>query len=392
MFVIGLEFDFGKIRSHGQRAGLISFSGIALPFGLGLVLGRWMHGYFPQTNITSFSLFIAAAISITAIPILGRIMIEFNLHRTYMGVLTITAAAIDDILGWICLAIVSAIVASHFEILMVARMLVLTAVFALFTIKVIRPLAIRYMTASVIENNGELNLTTFAILLVTIFGCAVVTNLIGIFSLFGPFILGAAIYDQTELKEAVFQRLKDFITVFFLPIFFTYTGLHTDMGSFGSGVMWLVLAALLFVSFFGKMAGCFVAARLSGLPNRQAACVGIMMNARALMGLIAANIGREMGAITGEVYCMLVLMCALSTIVTWPILRRLIPGTEMGEAFNESEYMQSKLKSQPLVAGHMRPRIDSGPQTDGIGSISLARRAAERFPASTDRAVRPSES
>jgi len=345
MFVIGLEFDFGKIKSYGRSAGIISFSGIVLPFGMGYLLGHWMHGYFPQTNITSFSLFIAAAISITAIPILGRIMIEFNLHKTQMGVLTITAAAIDDILGWVCLAVVSAIVAAHFDAMMIVQMLGLTAVFALVTLKVIRPLTIRYMVAAVEKNNGQLDLTTFAILLVTIFGCAVTTNLIGIFSLFGPFILGAAIYDQEILKQAIFHRLKDFVTVFFLPIFFTYTGLHTDMGSLGSGVMWLVLLALLVVSFSGKFVGCFVAARLSGLDNRQAACVGIMMNTRALMGLIAANIGREMGAITPEVYCMLVIMCALSTVVTWPILRRLIPGTEMGEAFEQSEYMQNKRRS-----------------------------------------------
>jgi Kef-type K+ transport system membrane component KefB len=148
------------------------------------------------------------------------------------------------------------------------------------------------------------------------------------------------------LKQAIFTRIKDFITVFFLPIFFTYTGLHTDMGSLGSGPMWMLLAALLLVAFFGKIVGCFVAARLSGLPSRQAACVGIMMNARALMGLIAANLGREMGAITPEVYCMLVIMCAVSTIMTWPILRRLIPGTEMEEAYNQSEFMRSRLAHQ----------------------------------------------
>lgn len=349
LFVIGLEFDFSKIHSHGRPAGLISFSGIALPFSLGLALGHWMHGYFPNSNVTSLSLFIAAAISITAIPTLGRILIEFNLHRTYMGVLTITAAAIDDILGWICLAVVSAIVAANFHPLMVIEMLGFTVLFAVFATKVIRPLVIVYLTPAVIRNDGQLGVNSFAILLVGIFGCAVITNKIGIFSLFGPFILGAALFDQTELKEAVFNRLKDFISVFFLPIFFTYAGLHTDMSSLGSGAMWLCLGALLLVSFLGKTFGCFVAARLSGFDSRQSACVGVMMNARGLMGLIAANLGREMGAIPGQVYCMLVVMCALSTIATWPALRRLIPGTEMGEAYLESESMREKLHGSAAI-------------------------------------------
>jgi Kef-type K+ transport system membrane component KefB len=318
---------------------------------MGWFLGHWMSGYFPGVNATSFSLFIAAAISITAIPILGRIMIEFNLHRTQMGVLTITAAAIDDILGWTCLAAVSAIVASNFDPVSIVEMVVFTLIFALVVIKGIRPLLIRYVVPAVKKNNNRLDLTTFAIMLILIFGCAIATNKIGIFSLFGPFILGAAIYDQIELREAIFERLKDFITVFFLPIFFTYTGLHTDMGDLGAGSMWILLVALLFVSFFGKFVGCYVAAKLSGLPTKESACVGVMMNARALMGLIAANLGREMGAITPPVYCMLVIMCALSTIVTWPLLRRLIPGTEMGEAYMQSEYMVNKLRTASPVSG-----------------------------------------
>jgi len=155
-------------------------------------------------------------------------------------------------------------------------------------------------------------------------------------------MLGAVLYDQVKFREAVFHHMKDFITAFFLPIFFTFTGLHTDMGSLGSGIMWVALGLLLFVSFFGKFVGCFFAAKLSGFKNRQAAAIGIMMNTRALMGLIAANIGREMGAITQPVYCMLVLMCVLSTIVTSPVLRRLIHGTEMEAPYRDSEYVSSR--------------------------------------------------
>ena len=345
MFLIGMEFDFGDVKTHGRSAGLVSTSGIVIPFALGAGFGYWLHPQFPQTNQLAFCLFIATAVSITAIPILGRMMIEFNLTRTDVGVLTITAAAIDDALGWICLAIVSAIVKSKLDPTATTTMIVMTGVFAVALVKVIRPLAIKAIKYQFEREEGKLGLNGLAILIVAILSCAAITNKIGISSLFGPFMLGAALYDQVEFREAVFFKMKDFITAFLLPIFFTFTGLHTDMGSLGSGSMWIALAVLLFVSFFGKFVGCFAAARLSGFKNREAAAIGIMMNTRALMGLIAANIGRESGAITQPVYCMLVLMCVLSTIVTSPVLRRLIRGTELEGPYRDSEYVKSRRKS-----------------------------------------------
>jgi len=342
MFIIGIEFDFGNVKKHGKSAGLVSLSGIVLPFALGVGFGIWLHPQFPQTDATAFSLFIGTAVSITAIPILGRILIEFNLTRTDVGVLTITAAAIDDALGWICLAVVSAIVSSHLNPVATLEMIAYVILFAVVLIKVVRPLAIKAIEAELKRKGGHLGLDGLAALVVAILGCAAITNKIGISSLFGPFMLGAALYDQVAFRESAFRSMKDFITAFFLPIFFTFTGLHTDMGTLGNGLMWIALGLLLFVSFFGKLAGCFVAAKLSGFPNRQAAAIGVMMNTRALMGLIAANIGREMGAITQPVYCMLVLMCVISTIMAAPLLRRLIVGTEMEKPYRDSEYVTSR--------------------------------------------------
>jgi len=342
MFIIGIEFDFGNVKKHGKSAGLVSLSGIVLPFALGVGFGIWLHPQFPQTDATAFSLFIGTAVSITAIPILGRILIEFNLTRTDVGVLTITAAAIDDALGWICLAVVSAIVGSHLNPVATLEMIAYVVLFAVILIKVVRPLAIKAIDAELKRKGGHLGLDGLAALVVAILGCAAITNKIGISSLFGPFMLGASLYDQVAFRESAFRSMKDFITAFFLPIFFTFTGLHTDMGTLGNGLMWIALGLLLFVSFFGKLAGCFVAAKLSGFPNRQAAAIGVMMNTRALMGLIAANIGREMGAITQPVYCMLVLMCVISTIMAAPLLRRLIVGTEMEKPYRDSEYVTSR--------------------------------------------------
>lgn len=340
MFLIGIEFDFGNVKKYGKSAGLVSLSGIVLPFLLGVWFGFWLHPQFPQTNALAFSLFIGTAVSITAIPILGRILIEFNLTRTNMGVLTITAAAIDDALGWIVLAVVSAIVTSKLNAVATAQMVGEVILLAIVLLIVVRPLAGRLIQKELASNGDQMSLNGLAVLLVAILVCAAITNKIGISSLFGPFMLGAVLYDQIEFREKIFHSMKNFITAFFLPIFFTFTGLHTDMGSLGG--LWVACGILLFLSFFGKLAGCYVAARLSGFKHRQAASIGVMMNTRALMGLIAANIGREMGAITPPVYCMLVLMCVASTIVTAPVLRRLIRGTELQEPYSESEYVRSR--------------------------------------------------
>lgn len=341
MFLIGLEFDFGNIKAHGRGAGLVSIMGIVLPFALGFGFAMWLHPQFPETNRLAFCLFIGTAVSITAIPILGRILIEFNLTRTDVGVLTITAAAIDDALGWVCLAVVSAIVGAKLNPLATVQMIVEVALVAVVLIKLVRPITIRLIQKE-LQRNGQLSLNGLAAVVVAILTSAAITNKIGISSLFGPFMLGAILYDQAEFIERVFHNLKSFVTAFFLPIFFTFTGLHTDMGTLGSRLMWIALALLVFISFFGKFVGCYTAARFSGFANRQAAAIGVMMNARALMGLIAANIGREMGAITAPVYCMLVVMCVLSTIATAPALRRLIPGTEMAGPYAESEYVVSR--------------------------------------------------
>ena len=349
MFLIGLEFDFGHIRAHGKTATLVALSGIALPFVLGLSISLWMHPYFPTVDKIGFSLFLAVALSITAIPVLGRVMVEFNIQRTELGVLTITAAAMDDALGWILLAVVSAVIGAHFEIAATLKMLALTALFTAGMGLVVRPLLVRWIQTVVDPQTGQLSLNGLAVTLVILFLCAAATNLIGIFSIFGAFVLGVILYDQHAFREAIFTRLKDFVTVFFLPIFFTFTGLYTDMGSLDSGRLWLFLAAVLAASFIGKFCGCLLGAKLSGLGTRQAACIGIMMNTRGLMGLIAANVGLQMGVVPKPVYCMLVLMCVVSTVMLSPVLRRLIPGTELYPAFQASEFYQETQRGKAVV-------------------------------------------
>ena len=341
MFLIGLEFDFGHLRSHGHIAVSVSLAGILLPFGLGLAVAQVLHPYVGQNiNRLGFSLFVATALSITALPVLGRMLVEFNLGRTRLGSLTITAAAADDATGWTLLALVSAIVRSSFDPFATLTMVAETLAFASFMILAVRPLLRRWTTRTFETGGGEISLSALAFLLILIFTAAAITNVIGVFSVFGAFLLGAILYDQHEFREAVMRRLRDFVTVFFLPIFFTYTGLRTDIGVMHGGLLWALCGLVLVAAIAGKIGGCTAAALFNGLPSREAWSVGVLMNTRGLMELIVVNLGHEMGVIPPSVFFMLVLMAVVTTYMTSPLLRRLIRKTELEPEFLASSFMQ----------------------------------------------------
>lgn len=327
MFIVGLEFDFGHLKTIGRTAAGVAIAGIALPFALGAGLAYAIHSHVAsQYNLYGFVLFMATALSITAIPILGRIMMEFDITRTPLGVLTISAAAVDDAIGWVLLAAVSAAVQGSFSFVPVLKMLGLTTTFVAATLFVVRPLVIHWAKKELHSNNGELSLLSFSIVLLLVLSSAIITNSIGVFSIFGPFVLGASLCDQKELSSAIRRRLEQFVTAFFLPVFFTYTGLRTNIGSLDTLFLWVVCGLVVTVAILGKMVGCGAAARLGGLSWRESACVAIMMNTRALMGLIAVNIGRDLGVIPDTIFCIMVVMAIVTTVTTAPALRWLLPG------------------------------------------------------------------
>ena len=325
MFIVGLEFDFGHLRTIGRTAAGVALAGIALPFGMGACLAWCIHSLVAaEYSLPGFVLFMATALSITAIPILGRIMMEFGITRTTLGVLTISAAAVDDAIGWMLLAAVSAAVRGSFSLLPVLQMLGWTALFIAAVFFVVRPIVCHWSQRILDDNNGVLRLVPFSIVLLLVLTSAVLTNWIGIFSIFGPFVLGASLCDQPALQKAIRLRLEDFVTAFFLPVFFTYTGLRTDIGTLDSMFLWAVCGLVVTVAIVGKVVGCGAAARLSGLSWRDSASVAIMMNTRALMGLIAVNIGRDLGVIPDTIFCIMVIMAIVTTLMTSPILRRLL--------------------------------------------------------------------
>jgi Kef-type K+ transport system membrane component KefB len=343
MFLIGLEFDFGLLDGSSRTALSISAAGIMLPFSLGVVLGTWMHSQMNlQVDAREFVLFVATALSITAMPVLGRIMIEFNMARTRLGALTITAAAMDDAAGWLLLALVSSIVGSQFHPVRLVLAAVEVVGYLLLMTLVIRPLLLRWVSRVMRDSGGELSVNALAQLMVFFLASAAITNAIGIFAVFGAFVMGGILYGQAEFRAAVNRRMRDFVTVFFLPVFFTYTGLRTDIGSMRGGQVWIICAVVILVASAGKVGGCGLAAKLSGLTWREASSVGVMMNTRGLMELIVLNTGYDLGIIPKPIFFILVTMAVVTTYITAPVLSRLIRGTEMQPYFEASPFMQGR--------------------------------------------------
>lgn len=330
MFMVGLEFDFGHLRNSGRAAASIAIAGIVVPFALGSAVAYWLHPQLAsETPLVGFVLFFATALSITAIPILGRIMIDLGIQRTRLGVLTITAAAVDDVLGWILLAAVSALVRGGFEWQSMLAMIASVAAFVVFVFVVTRALGRKLVPNSISDRPNST--AALAVVITLVLLCAALTQALGVFSIFGPFVLGAALSTHQEFGLWVNRQLRPLVYALLLPVFFTHTGLRTDVGDLDSLWLWGVCGLVILAATIGKVIGCGVPARYCGLSWSETAAVAVMMNTRALMGLVAINIGRELGVVPPSVFTMLVFMAIATTLTTVPLLRRLLGLASFGK-------------------------------------------------------------
>jgi len=349
LFLIGLEFDFSHLHRHGKSALAISLAGVVLPFALGVGLAHLLHPVVAaDVPFLGFALFFGTSLSITAIPVLGRIMLELGITRTQLGTITIAAAAVDDAGGWILLATIAAVARSAFDPRRILWMVAETLGFALLMIFVARPALRRWVAHVVRPGDGELSINALVVLVALIFVSAIATNLIGIFAVFGAFILGAVLSGEEAFRIAVNRRLRDFVAAFFLPVFFTYTGLRTDVGSLGSYSLWLWCGLVAVTAVLSKFGGCGLAALASRYSWRESACIGALMNTRGLMALIVINLGKDLGVVPDSVYCMLILMALATTIVTTPAVLWLMRGTELEPHIRGSGFVPPRA-SEPLT-------------------------------------------
>lgn len=332
MFQIGLEFDFAHLTERRNRRAVlaVSIAGLVAPFGLGLVFAHLAPASLVVTpDRLGFSLFVATAFSITALPILGRIMIEFELTRSPLGVIAISAAAVNDVVGWLLLALVTAMsTAALVPSEMLLRVLGVVA-FGAVCWWGVRPLLERFVESQMAQmasgGTRQMPSALMGVLIAAIFLAGMTTYTLGIFAIFGGFMMGVLLHRQVEFVALWNDKVGAFVNVFFLPVFFTFTGLRTDIGSLSSGSAWGWCALLVALATLGKFGACWLAARWSGLGPLESRIVGVMMNTRALMELIIINVGYDLGVIGREVFTMLVLMAIFSTVITTPALRRWLP-------------------------------------------------------------------
>jgi Kef-type K+ transport system membrane component KefB len=327
MFQVGMEFDFGHVTARSRTVTAVSLLGIVAPMLGGLLAGGWLHRtYAPEINRFGFLLFVCIAMSISALPIMGRILLEMKLERTALGALAISSAAIDDVIGWVLLAMATALVSAQFSgwrLLLQAGGVV---VFFLFLMYVVGPWLRRvWRKAAPVGVRHTMRPDFLALLLIVLFACALITNALGVFSIFGAFLLGVALHQEPTLVLAWREKFQHFVLVALVPIFFTNTGLHTQVGALNTPLLWTGCAVVLLVAVAGKLGGCFLGARLTGQSLRESACIAALMNTRALMGLVAINVGLELKLLNREMFTMFVLMALLTTVMTGPLLRWWLP-------------------------------------------------------------------
>lgn len=327
MFQIGLEFDFSHLSARRNRTAVMwiaSFSLVA-PFVLGFIVGQASAATLsPGAHPLGTALFVATAFSITALPILGRIMMEFNMTRTPIGVIAISAAAINDVIGWLLLALITTLTLSNFDAPSFALKVVLVLGFFLASWFLIRPLMKRILHRCD-AHSGALSHNLLGIVLAGIFLSAMTTYQLGIFAIFGGFMMGVLLHDEHAFVRAWTARISPFVMVFFLPIFFTYTGLRTNIGSLDTLGAWGWCALIILLATAGKFGGAYLAARLAGMNHHEGKVMGVMMNTRALMELIVINVGYDLGVISQQMFTILVIMAIFSTVVTSPLLRVWLP-------------------------------------------------------------------
>jgi Kef-type K+ transport system membrane component KefB len=327
MFQIGVDFEFGHLKAARNRraTATVAIASICVPFALGVMIGEASAPILaPGIDPLTYSLFLGVALAITAVPILGRILREYGLNQTEIGVVAISAAAINDVVGWVLLAGVSAYATARFSTLQmslqVGGLIVLMAVLWL----VLRPL-VDYLLRKLPIRDGELPSNLMAIVLCLIFALAIWTFQLGIFAIFGGFAAGLLFHRHLPFVEAWRRQVGQFVLVFFLPIFFTFTGLRTNILGLTGATDLEWLAIMLAAAILGKVIPVYVGGRMAGFSHHESTILGSLMNTRALMELIVLNIGFDLGFIPQDVFTMMVVMAVVTTVMTGPLLKILLP-------------------------------------------------------------------
>jgi Kef-type K+ transport system membrane component KefB len=319
MFIVGLELDNRMLRKQAFEAVIISHASILIPFSLGIFISFFLYPLYSsqQTGFYSFALFMGIAMSITAFPVLARIIRDRKMTDTRLGILAISCAASDDVTAWCILAILIALVRSGSGMngLAVIGLVVLYGAFMILIVKK----GLEWIQSKYTQEKISYN-TFMAMLFSVLLLSSWCTEVIGIHALFGAFMAGIVIPKNFQIQNRIISRISDLTLVMLLPLFFVYTGLRTQAGIFNSGTLWISFAYILLCAVAGKFGGSAVVARVLGNSWEESLSIGALMNTRGLMELVVLNIGYDMGILSMEIFSLMVFMALLTTMMTSPLL------------------------------------------------------------------------
>ncbi len=329
MFLVGLELDPKLLRGRQRASIMISHTSIVVPFLLGAGAAYWLYaGYAPKgVAFLPFALFLGTAMSVTAFPVLARILNERNLLQSRVGAIAIACAAVDDVTAWCLLAVVVALTRAT-GLAAAMWTIGLSLSFILLMVFVVRPVLVR-VERKVIEKRGSLTPGIVAAVLFMLLISAVITERIGIHALFGAFLFGAVLPKEGGFAKALAAKLESVAVLLLLPLFFAFSGLRTRIGLVSGAEQWLVVVVIIALATLGKFGGSTLAARVTGMRWREASAIGVLMNTRGLMELIVLNVGMDLGVISPALFAMLVLMALVTTFATTPILHWVYPDREL---------------------------------------------------------------
>ena len=329
MFTVGLELDTGILRNRAHATVATSHASILAPFLLGSLLALDLYPRLSNRSVpfTSFALFLGLAMSITAFPVLARILTDRNMSRTQLGIVALSCAAADDVTAWCLLALVVGVTRAEVGGALLVPVGALAFILLMFF--VVRPVMKRVSSRWADE---RLPRETVALVLVALLASTMATELIGIHAIFGAFLLGAVIPHDSAIARSFIRQLEHVVAILFLPAFFAFTGMRTRIDLVTGGSQWLICALIIAVATVGKFGGSAIAARLTGMDWRMSAALGTLMNTRGLMELVVLNIGLDLKVISPTLFSMMVVMALVTTVATSPVLRALHPPTDATES------------------------------------------------------------
>ncbi|HEU4953526.1 MAG TPA: cation:proton antiporter [Gemmatimonadales bacterium] len=336
MFLVGLELDLRLLRGQTRAAVITSHASIILPFFLGACLALFLYPRLSDDSVSfaGFALFLGAAMSVTAFPVLARMLTEHGMLKTRLGSVTIAAAAVDDVTAWCILAVVIVVVRTAEATVSIPMMLGGTVLYVAAMLTAVR-WGLRRLER-VLERRGGLSQDIVAIVVFFILASAWTTERLGVHAVFGAFLAGVVMPRDEQLVRPLLDRFQDLMIILFLPLFFAFTGLRTHI-SLITGDLWIYCALIIAVAVLGKLGGSALAARTSGMSWRDSWAIGTLMNTRGLMELVVLNVGLDIGVISPALFAMMVLMALVTTFMTSPVLARIYPGRLLAASRREQE-------------------------------------------------------